>query len=87
MRLRSLIVAAFARRLWHRRAWRRQRRDLASRTVASLWRGAETQEALQGWLSRACAHAACRPRRPALLRLPDGPPGDSSSDEGGWDGL
>ena len=87
MRLRSLIVAVFARRLWHRRAWRPQRRELASRTVASLWRGAEAQEALQEWLIRACAHAACRPRRPALLRLPDDPPDDSSSDEGGLDGL
>ena len=86
MRLRSLIVAAFARRLWHRRTWRRQRRELATRTVASLWRGAETQEALQEWLLRSCVHAASRPRRPALLRLPDDPP-DDSSDESGLDGF
>ena len=87
MRLSSLIVAAFVRRLLYRRTWRRQRRELAATTVAYLRRGVDTQGALQEYLIRSCVHAARRPRRPALLRLPDDPQDDSSSDESGLDGF
>ena len=84
MRLRILIAAAFIKRLWHRRTWRRQQRDLVSLTVTEVLRTAQRrgiapEAAVQEWLARACAHDACRPRRPSLLRLPDDPSGESSS--------
>ena len=81
MRLRSLIVAALIKRLWHRRTWRRQQRDLLSLTVTEVLGtatrlGISEEAAVNEWLARACAHDACRPNRPPLLPLPDDLPNE-----------